>query len=124
MIGSVSVHRVLAQDILGKELSVDEVIHHVDDDHHNNSVDNLMLMNRSTHGKLHQYLDLQRVIVAKSMTENWENCWNNLIVPLTTAWCESTGANVKKLSEIGQSAAEPLNEEKYVEGSETCAPTT
>ncbi len=43
------------------------------------------------------------------MNENQENCWNNLIVPMTTAWLEMTGAKVKKLSEIGQSAAEPLS---------------
>lgn len=35
---------------------------------------------------------------------------------MTTTWLETTGVNVKKLWEIGQSAAEPLLNE---EGSET-----
>ena len=60
--------------------------------------------------------DQQRVIFEKSRNENPENCWNNLIVPITTAWLETAGANVIKIWEIGQSAAEPLLNE---EGSET-----
>ena len=51
-----------------------------------------------------------RVVLEKSNNENIENCWNNLIVPMTTAWLETTSAKVIKLSEIGQSAAETLND--------------
>lgn len=47
---------------------------------------------------------------------NSENCWNSLIVPMTTTWLETTNVKVIKLWEIGQSAAEPLSNE---EGSET-----
>lgn len=53
------------------------------------------------------------------MIENAENCWNSLIVPMTTAWLETTSAKVIKLSEIGQPAAEPLNGNSHEEGSET-----
>ena len=102
-------HRKLAKEVLGRELSTHEVIHHVDENPKNNSLDNLMLMTRTTHGKLHKFLDYQRVIVEKSMTDNQGNCWNNLRVPMTTAWLETSNAKVIKLSEIGQSAAEPLN---------------
>ena len=35
------------------------------------------------------------------MNENTENCWDTLRVPLTTAWLETTGANVIKLWELG-----------------------
>ena len=52
----------------------------------------------------------------KVNAEHRENCWNNLIVPMTTAWLETTGAKVIKLPEIGQPAAEPL---LNGEGSET-----
>ena len=51
-----------------------------------------------------------RVVLEKSNSENIENCWNNLIVPMTTTWLETTSAKVIKLSEIGQSAAETLND--------------
>ena len=48
--------------------------------------------------------------------EHHENCWDNLIAPMTTAWLETAGVKVIKISEIGQSAAEPLSNG---EGSET-----
>lgn len=115
-------HRKLAEDALGRGLESDEVVHHIDNNPKNNANSNLLLISRKDHGKLHQFLDLQRVIFEKSKNENQGNCWNNLIVPMTTAWCENTGANVLKLSEIGQSAAEPLQPKSYGEGSETCAP--
>lgn len=114
-IGRKCEHRLIAESILGK-LSYNMVVHHVDDNPKNNDVKNLMVMDRKTHIRLHQYLDLQRAIIEKSMNENRGNCWNTLIVPMTTAWLETTSAKVIKLWEIGQSAAEPLLNE---EGSET-----
>lgn len=119
-------HRFIAEKILGRGLNTNEVVHHVDGYPKNNSAKNLMVMDRRIHGKLHLYLDLQRVILEKSGIENIENCWKTLIAPMTTAWLETTSAKVIKLWEIGQSAAEPLNEKSYGEGSETMhdAPVT
>ena len=94
-------HRRIAEEVLGYKLSYNMVVHHVDDDPKNNSINNLMVMDRRTHNRLHQYLDYQRVIIEKSMNENCGNCWKALIVPMTTAWLETTGAKVIKLWEIG-----------------------
>jgi len=105
-------HRAIAINVLERKLASNEIVHHIDNNPKNNDLDNLMLMTRAAHGKLHQFLDLQRVIIEKSVNENQENCWNNLIVPMTTAWLETTNAKVQKLSEIGQSAAESLNSNK------------
>lgn len=102
-------HREIAETTLGRKLKPNEVIHHMDMDPKNNNLDNLSIMSRKDHGKLHNFLNIQRVIIEKSINENQENCWNNLIVPMTTAWLETTSAKVQKLSEISQSAAEPLN---------------
>jgi hypothetical protein len=112
-------HRNLAETLLGRKLGTNEVVHHMDENPKNNRATNLVVMDRRLHGKLHLYLDRQRVIIEKSMNENIENCWNNLRVPMTTAWLETTSAKVIKLWEIGQSAAEPLKEQSYGEGSET-----
>lgn len=106
--GKSTQHRMIAEKVLGYKLSYNMVVHHVDDDPKNNGISNLMVMDRRTHGRLHQYLDCQRVIIEKSMNENCGNCWKTLIVPMTTAWLETTSAKVIKLWEIGQSAAEPL----------------
>lgn len=112
-------HRYIACQILGRKLETDEIVHHVNDNPKDNRRENLMVMSRSLHGKLHLHLNLERVIWEKSQNENHENCWNTLIVPITTAWLEMTSANVIKIWEIGQSAAEPLNSKEYGEGSET-----
>lgn len=116
-------HRHKAETLLGRKLQTNEVVHHLDENPKNNEVTNLIILTRQMHGRLHQYLDLQRVILEKSGNENIENCWNNLRVPMTTAWLETTSAKVIKLWEIGQSAAEPLSNG---DGSETMhdAPVT
>lgn len=114
--GHIWQHRAIAEGVVGRRLETHEVVHHMDDNPKNNAITNLLVISREAHGKLHLYLDQQRVIFEKSRNENPENCWNNLIVPITTAWLETTCANVIKIWEIGQSAAEPLLNE---EGSET-----
>jgi hypothetical protein len=76
-------------------------------------------MDRRTHINLHKYLDQKRVIFEQSKNENPENCWNNLIIPLTTTWLEITGVKVIKLEELGQSASEPAPDKAVQEGSET-----
>jgi hypothetical protein len=62
-----------------------------------------------------------RVILEQSRNENTENCWKPLIAQLTKTWLETTGVNVIKIAEIGQSAAERLKHNKKCkgEGSET-----
>jgi hypothetical protein len=114
-------HRRLVEACLKRKLTCHEIVHHIDDNPQNNNLSNLIIMTRRAHGRLHKYLDDQRVILEKSWNDNLGNCWNNLIGPMTTAWLETTGAKVIKISDIGQSAAEPLSNE---EGSETSAPGT
>jgi hypothetical protein len=112
-------HRRIAEEVLGRKLSSNEVVHHMDENPMNNDIKNLIIISRSQHGKLHMYLDKQRVIIEKSMSDNSENCWDNLRVPMTTTWLETASVKVIKLWEIGQSAAELLRSNEYEEGSET-----
>ena len=63
-------------------------------------------------------------LLLKNNSSNLENCWNNLRDLLTTTWLETMNVNVIKTTNIGQSAAEPLNEDiiykfSNEEGSET-----
>jgi hypothetical protein len=116
-------HRRLAEDILKRKLSTNEVVHHVDHNSKNNNLKNLIIISRIYHGRLHWFLKEQRAILEKSSNENWENCWKTLIVPITTAWLETAGVKVIKLWEIGQSASDPLKEKSHEAGSETMHPT-
>jgi len=55
-LGSSSLHVVIAERILGRELSKREVTHHIDGDTLNNNIDNLCVMDRSQHKKCHYSL--------------------------------------------------------------------
>ena len=102
-------HRRIAEQILNRKLKDHEVVHHLDENPKNNKLTNLIVISRKVHTSLHQFLKIQGVILEGSKNENNENCWDNLKVPMTTAWLKTTGAKVLKLWEIGQSAAEPLS---------------
>lgn len=100
------------------------VVHHIDENPDNNVLSNLMILNRSQHAFLHRFLEKNWSLLLKSNSSNLENCWNILRGQLTTAYLETKGANVIRITDIGQSAAEPLNNECiYIfnteEGSET-----
>lgn len=65
----------------------------------------------SNHAKLHRILERNWSLLSKDNNSNLENCWDILRGQLTTAYLETRGANVIKITDIGQSAAEPLNKE-------------
>jgi len=46
-------HRFIAMEILGRDLYENEVVHHIDGNKRNNSPENLMVMSRSEHAKIH-----------------------------------------------------------------------
>jgi hypothetical protein len=46
-------HRIIMAEILGRPLTSDEIVHHIDGNKRNNSPDNLELMTVSEHHSLH-----------------------------------------------------------------------
>ena len=63
--GYVLLHRIIIENHLGKILNTNEVVHHIDGNKKNNSIDNLEVLTREAHAKLHQkqigreYVDLK-----------------------------------------------------------------
>jgi hypothetical protein len=59
-------HRVLVENSIGRLLTNDEIVHHIDEDKTNNDLDNLQILSRKDHAKLHAkigraYVQLQCV---------------------------------------------------------------
>lgn len=46
-------HRIVAEQMLGRSLKADEVVHHIDGNKRNNDPSNLMVMTQSEHCRLH-----------------------------------------------------------------------
>lgn len=94
-------HRNIAEESLGRKLTTNEIVHHLDGDPKNNAKSNLVVLSRSAHGKLHVFLDRMRAVLKQFNTGNFENCWKALIDPLTTVWLETTNTKVIKIMDIG-----------------------
>lgn len=94
-------HRRIAENLLKRKLKSNEIVHHLDENPSNNSLQNLVVLSRSSHARLHHYLRVQRALIEESISETPENCWEALRVPMTTTWLETAGVKVIKLWEIG-----------------------
>lgn len=46
-------HRIIIESFIGRPLSEDEIIHHIDGDKKNNDISNLAIVSRSEHAKIH-----------------------------------------------------------------------
>lgn len=84
-------------------------VHHIDENPDNNSLENFLILSDRNHAKLHRFLEKNWSLLLKDKSSNLENCWNTLRGQLTTTWLETMNVKVLKITEIGQSAAEPLN---------------
>mgnify|MGYP006921294956 CR=1 FL=1 len=51
--GLYPLHRVLAENKIGRQLKSDEVVHHKDGNKENNKISNLVVLTRSAHSKEH-----------------------------------------------------------------------
>lgn len=59
--GFVAQHRLIGEDILGRPMEKDEVVHHKDQVRTNNDLSNLEVMTRDAHRKLHSKLNRQHM---------------------------------------------------------------
>lgn len=121
--GKATIGRQIILD-LGITIPKSMIVHHLDENPSNNNLSNLILINRSFHAALHRQLEKQWSLLLKNNSSNLENCWNIFRDQITTTYLETKSVKVLKISDIRQSATEPLNENTIYkfsqeEGSET-----
>ena len=98
-------HRRVAEETIGRKLHRNECCHHLDEDPNNNSPDNLIVMDRSSHSKLHYYL--RRCFAGLSDIER--NKWESLRIPFTDFWIKDNNCKVMILNEINGHVAKQVN---------------
>lgn len=52
-------HRYIMEQQLGRKLTTDEVVHHIDGNRSNNNLSNLVVMNRGEHSALHRKKEIE-----------------------------------------------------------------
>lgn len=77
-------HRQIAESILKRKLTYNEVVHHLDHNPINNSLDNLILLHRKDHVALHNYLYDYEFKLYKSYGDKYTKYWNGNIEKETT----------------------------------------
>lgn len=73
-------HRHVMQQHLGRKLTCDEIVHHKDGNFRNNNIDNLEIMSKSEHAKLHcSYLNLhtEEAIKKNADARKGKPVWNS-----------------------------------------------
>lgn len=62
-------HRIIIEDFTGRKLNYDEDVHHKDGNKLNNNVDNLEIINKGEHGRIHAYQRWNNIEERKEFNE-------------------------------------------------------
>lgn len=69
-IGAEHIHRIVIEKSLGRKLLSSEIVHHVDGNKHNNTLENLIVMNQAEHARLHFTKEVKKTSKRGSKHEN------------------------------------------------------
>jgi hypothetical protein len=92
-------HRRVAECVMKRTLTYNELVHHIDENPNNNDIKNLLIISRSNHVKLHRFLLSKYVALYELKNSNFENAWNILRFESTLDWIKDK-TDVIKLWEI------------------------
>ena len=83
---SINEHRAIVEELLQRKLDYNEIIHHIDGNPKNNSLDNLIILSRSNHGKLHKELLKKKLFVLREVKCLLEGKWIEIKKKFTEEW--------------------------------------
>lgn len=84
--GYVYEHRLVAEEIIGRQLNINEIVHHRDGNKQNNSPSNLEVMSASEHTRLGHNI-LKKFSGVKTSIDGIEDEWLNIAGEIYTIFC-------------------------------------
>ena len=73
---AITEHRIIVEEMLGRKLSSDEVVHHIDGNKWNNNPDNLMVVTRKEHALIHrEEINRSKPVLQLDSNENVVKKW-------------------------------------------------
>lgn len=93
-------HRTIAKNLLQRNLTFNEIVHHVDGDSQNNNLVNLWVMGRGNHATLHGFLRTEQIIYLKNKENYIEKDWKTRQIKLSNQFIKDNNFKVIKLSKI------------------------
>ena len=85
--GYVYEHVVVAETSLGRSLRVTEVVHHLDGNRANNRSENLLVLERSQHGKLHAWLAAGAIMEQSMIVNRMNSVKSKVVGPMYCSAC-------------------------------------
>ena len=83
---SINEHRAIVEELLQRKLNYNEIVHHIDGNPKNNVLDNLLILSRSNHVKLHRELAKKKLFVLREVKDLLEDVWIEIKKKFTEEW--------------------------------------
>lgn len=93
-------HRCIATKVIGRKLTSSDIVHHIDGNTKNNSLDNLLFLSNKNHIKLHQYLNEQLYIRSYIENLSMEESWDKYCKNYTREWISNNKDECIILGEV------------------------
>ena len=99
---SINEHRAIVEELLKRKLEYNEVIHHIDGNPKNNAFENLIVLSRSSHVKLHRALAKEKVTLINKATIFSESDWIKIKKEFTMKWLNENKIDCILINKTGK----------------------
>ena len=99
---SLNEHRCIVEEILHRKLKYNEVVHHIDGNPKNNAFENLIVLSRSNHIKLHRALAKEKAISINKLLIFSESGWIKYKKEFTMRWLNENKIDCILINKTGK----------------------